>query len=414
MHLCSPTALKVSHLSPHNIDDLEKVDLCVVGGAGHVGLPLAIAFANTGLRTLVYDINEAALEQIGRGELPALEYDADPLLKKTLANGNLVLSSDHKDVGKADMIIVTIGTPVDEYMNPVHRAVKQCMDDLRPYFRDDQLLILRSTLYPGTSDWVKNYLMSNDCKMDVAFCPERVVQGYTIRELHGMPQIVAGTDEASAERAKELFARVAPEIVGMKPMEAEFAKLFNNAYRYVQFAITNQFYMIADSAGVDYYKILEGMTHNYPRASDVPGAGFAAGPCFLKDTMQLAAFANNQFHLGHSAMLVNEGLALYVVDQLRSEYDLQNTTVGLIGMAFKAEVDDVRSSLSYKMKKALIVHAKGTLTTDPFVKNDPDLLPLDDVIAQSDVLVLCTPHKAYKGLDLQGKPVIDVWNFFNK
>lgn len=401
-------------MSPQNIDDLEKVDLCVVGGAGHVGLPLAIAFANTGLRTLVYDINEAALEQIGRGELPALEYDADPLLKETLANGNLVLSSDQKDVGKADMIIVTIGTPVDEYMNPVHRAVKQCIDDLRPYFRDDQLLILRSTLYPGTSDWVKGYLMTEGCKMDVAFCPERVVQGYTIRELHGMPQIVGGTDEASAERAKELFARVAPEIVEMKPMEAEFAKLFNNAYRYVQFAITNQFYMIADSAGVDYYKILEGMTHNYPRASDVPGAGFAAGPCLLKDTMQLAAFANNQFHLGHSAMLVNEGLALYVVDQLRSDYDLKETKVGLIGMAFKAEVDDVRSSLSYKMKKALIVHAKQTLTTDPFVKNDPDLLPLDDVIAQSDVLVLCTPHKAYKGLDLQGKPVIDVWNFFNK
>lgn len=401
-------------MSPQNIDDLEKVDLCVVGGAGHVGLPLAIAFAHTGLRTLVYDINEAALEQIGRGELPALEYDADPLLKETLANGNLILSANQKDVGKADMIIVTIGTPVDEYMNPVHRAVKQCIDDLRPYFRDDQLLILRSTLYPGTSDWVKSYLMSEGCKMDVAFCPERVVQGYTIRELHSMPQIVGGTDETSAKRAKELFARVAPEIVEMKPMEAEFAKLFNNAYRYVQFAITNQFYMIADSAGVDYYKILEGMTHNYPRASDVPGAGFAAGPCLLKDTMQLAAFANNQFHLGHSAMLVNEGLALYVVDQLRSDYDLKETTVGLIGMAFKAEVDDVRSSLSYKMKKALIVHAKATLTTDPFVKNDPDLVPLDDVIAKSDVLVLCTPHKAYKGLDLQGKPVIDVWNFFNK
>jgi UDP-N-acetyl-D-mannosaminuronic acid dehydrogenase len=411
--LYSLTALKGKLLSPQNIDDLDKVDLCVVGGAGHVGLPLAIAFAHTGMRTLVYDINEAALEQIAGGELPALEYDADPLLKETLANGNLVMSANQKDVGKADIIIVTIGTPVDEYMNPVHRAVKQCIDDLLPYFRDDQLLVLRSTLYPGTSDWVKSYLVSKGCKMDVAFCPERVVQGYTIRELHGMPQIVGGTDEASAERAKELFARVAPEIVEMKPMEAEFAKLFNNAYRYVQFAITNQFYMIADSAGVDYYRILEGMTHNYPRASDVPGAGFAAGPCLLKDTMQLAAFANNQFHLGHSAMLVNEGLVLHVVDRLRAEYDLANTSVGLVGMAFKAEVDDVRSSLSYKMKKALIVHAKETLTTDPFVKNDPDLIPLDDVISKSDVLVLCTPHKAYKDLDLKGKPVIDVWNFFN-
>jgi UDP-N-acetyl-D-mannosaminuronic acid dehydrogenase len=208
-----------------------------------------------------------------------------------------------------------------------------------------------------------------------------------------------------------LFKRIAPELVIVKPLEAEFAKLFNNAYRYIEFAATNQFYMIAKSAGVDYQAVMKAMKHNYPRAKSFPGPGFSAGPCLFKDTMQLAAYARNQFGLGHAAMQVNEGLVLQLVDDLKRSYDISTMTIGLLGMAFKAEIDDTRASLSYKLKRTLQMSARNVLTTDPFVTTDPSTLPLDKVVADSDILILCTPHSAYKEADLKGKPVVDVWGF---
>ena len=235
------------------------------------------------------------------------------------------------------------------------------------------------------------------------------MQGNGIRELKEMPQIVSGTTPAAEEEAAKLFSAIAPELVVVTPREAEFAKLFNNAYRYIEFATANQFYLIAKSAGVDYRRVYDAMKRNYPRARSIPTPGLAAGPCLFKDTMQLAAFAQNQFSLGNAAMLVNEGLVLHVVDDLRRRYDLARMTVGLLGMAFKADIDDTRASLSYKFKKALSNHAQGVLTTDPYVTTDPDLLPLDHVVAHSDLLVLCAPHSAYRDLDLAGKPVVDVW-----
>jgi UDP-N-acetyl-D-mannosaminuronic acid dehydrogenase len=125
--------------------------------------------------------------------------------------------------------------------------------------------------------------------------------------------------------------------------------------------------------------------------------------------MQLLAFARNEFALGNAAIMVNEGMPLHIIADLRRRYDLSQMTVGLLGMAFKAESDDSRASLSYKLKKALAASARSVLTTDPFVTDDPDLLPLDEVTARSDLLILCTPHRIYQGADLKGKPVVDVW-----
>ena len=308
-------------------------------------------------------------------------------------------------------MIVTIGTPVDEFLNPERRVIQNCIDGFLPQLRDDQLLVLRSTLYPGTTDWVDAYLRQHGRKLKVAFCPERIAQGFGIDELRRMPQIVSGTSPEAEAEAAALFRAIAPEIVVVKPIEAEFAKLFNNAYRYIEFAVTNQFYLIAKSAGLDYHQILRAMKYNYPRARNIPTPGFSAGPCLVKDTMQLLAFARNEFALGNAAILVNEGLVLHVIGDLRRSYDLASMTVGLLGMAFKAEIDDVRASLSYKFKKTLASYAHAVLTTDPFVTTDPELLPLDEVIARSDLLILCTPHLCYKGADFAGKPVVDVWGF---
>jgi UDP-N-acetyl-D-mannosaminuronic acid dehydrogenase len=235
------------------------------------------------------------------------------------------------------------------------------------------------------------------------------VQGHGLKELAAMPQIVSGTTPEAEREAAALFARIAPEVVTVKPTEAEFAKLFTNAYRYIEFAATNEFYLVAKSAGVDYQRVLAAMKHNYPRMNSLPRPGFAAGPCLVKDTMQLSAFARNQFGLGHTALLINEGLVLHVIDDIKRRCNLAKTAVGLLGMAFKAESDDVRASLSYKFKNALSGLARAVLTTDPFVTTDPELKPLDEVIAKSDILVLCAPHACYRDADFKGKPVFDVW-----
>jgi UDP-N-acetyl-D-mannosaminuronic acid dehydrogenase len=384
-------------------------DLTVVGGAGHVGIPLVLSFAAKGLTVNVNDLNLDSLAALKAGRLPFIEYGAEELLSKALRDSKLIFTSTPGEISNSGPVIVTIGTPVDEFLNPERHVVLNCIDDLLPHLSDGQLLVLRSTLYPGTTDWVSAHLKRKKRDLNVAFCPERIVQGYGIEELSQMPQIISGTTPEAAEEAAALFRIISPEIVMLDPIEAEFAKLFGNAYRYIEFAVTNQFYLIAQSAGLDYQRILKAMKHNYPRAKNIPKPGYAAGPCLMKDTMQLTAFARNEFTLGNAAMLVNEGLPLHVIADLRRRYDLGKMTVGLLGMAFKSEIDDVRASLSYKFKKVLNGFAHEVLTTDPFVTADPDLLPLDEVIARSDILILCTPHASYKSADLKGKPVVDVW-----
>lgn len=387
----------------------QTADLTVVGGAGHVGIPLVLSFAAKGLKVNVNDLNLDNLGCLRAGRLPFIEYGAEKLLTNALRDDRLIFTNKPNEISGSGPVIVTIGTPIDEFLNPERHVVQQCIDMLLPHLRDEQLLVLRSTLYPGTTDWISAYLLSLNRHLKVAFCPERIVQGHGVDELANMPQIVSGTSPEAAEEAAALFRNIAPEIVMLDPIEAEFAKLFNNAYRYIEFAVTNQFYLIAKSAGLDYQRILRAMKYNYPRARNIPTPGYAAGPCLMKDTMQLSAFARNEFTLGNAAMLVNEGLPLHIVADLRRHYDLSKMTVGLLGMAFKSESDDIRASLSYKFKKILNAYAHEVLTTDPLVTVDPDLLPFDEVVARSDVLILCTPHDSYRNADLKGKPVIDVW-----
>jgi len=388
---------------------IENADITVVGGGGHVGIPLVLALAESGLRVNVNDLNQATLDILKSGKLPFIEEGAERVLAEALANKRLVFTSSPDLISKSGPVIITIGTPVDEFLNPVRRVVQECIDSMLPALADGQLVVLRSTVFPGTTDWLNKYLAAKGRKLKVAFCPERVVQGLGLKELRAMPQIVSGCTPEAEREAATLFERIAPEVVVATPIEAELAKLFSNAYRYIEFAATNEFYLVAKLAGVDYQRVLAAMKHNYQRLKSLPRPGFAAGPCLVKDTMQLSAFARNQFGLGHAALLINEGLVLHVIDDLRHRFDLGNTTVGLLGMAFKAESDDTRASLSYKLKKALTSQARAVLTTDPFVTTDPDLRPLDEVIDGSDVMVLCAPHTLYARADFKGKPVFDVW-----
>ncbi|HET7027870.1 MAG TPA: nucleotide sugar dehydrogenase [Candidatus Limnocylindrales bacterium] len=387
-----------------------ELDLVVVGGGGHVGLPLSLTFAAAGLRVGVFDTNRATLDRIGRGEMPFMETGAEALLCDLLPTGRLVLSDDPSTVARADNVVVVIGTPVDEFLHPSMTVFDRVVDQLAPCLRDGALVVMRSTVYPGTTQHVADALERRGRRVDVAFCPERIAEGHALEELTSLPQIV-GADSASAgERAEALFGRLGAKTIRTTSREAELAKLFTNTWRYMKFAVANQFFMIAHQAGVDYTNVLAAIREDYPRAADLPAPGFAAGPCLFKDAMQLAAFTSDHFPMGQSAMLINEGLPAYIVSALERRYgSLRGKRVGILGMAFKAESDDARASLSYKLRKLLGWAGAEVACTDPFVADDR-LVPLDRVIDESEVLVLGVPHRAYRGLRFPaGRDVVDVW-----
>lgn len=383
------------------------VDICIIGGCGHVGLPLAMAFAKAGKNVVAMDISENAVQMASSGKMPFTDEGADELLPKVLASGHFRATTDPSVISEADTVITVIGTPLDEHLNPRFEVYSDLLEQDSSHLREGQLLILRSTVYPGTTDRVQRALEGRG--IDVAFCPERVAEGVALEEIHSLPQIVAGCSDVAQKRAEELFRLLTPDIIKLQPLGAELTKLYNNTWRYVQFAVANQFYMIANDYGLDFYELHHAMTEKYPRARGFPRAGFAAGPCLFKDTMQLSCFNNNALFLGHAAMLVNEGLPNYVVRRAAQRWDLRDKTVGVLGMTFKPDSDDPRDSLSFKLKKSLQVEAKEVLCTDPHLDNDW-IKPLEEVMQRAEILFVGTPHREYRDLDFGNTPVIDIWN----
>jgi len=386
-----------------------KYDVAVVGGAGHVGIPLSLVLADRGLRTLIVDHNRDALATLEAGRLPFVEAGGERLLRKVLDEGMLGFSWSPEGVAGVEVVIVTIGTPIDEFHNPDFSVLTGCLDGLMTHLRDDQTIILRSTIAPGATEYVEGYLRRHGKKTLLAFCPERVVQGNAIDEIRTLPQLVSGTSREAVKTATDLFLKIAPEVVEMTPREAEFAKLICNAYRYIHFAATNQLYMMVQSAGLDYNALLDKMQHGYERMSSIPRPGFAAGPCLMKDTMQLFAFQKHNFILGQVAMTINEGLPNYLVESIAERFDLGSTRVGILGMAFKAESDDIRDSLSYKLGKLLRYHGATVAYSDEYAK-DPTFVSKEHLVSSVDIVFIGVPHAAYRTLAVPAEvEVVDLW-----
>lgn len=374
---------------------------------------MAIALAGRGARVGIYDLSETAVALVNAGELPFTEPGAADVLKRVVAEGRLAAATSAAMVGTGEHVVVVIGTPVDEHLNPDQQAVPRALAGCAEFLRDGQLLVLRSTVYPGVTALVEKMIGGLGVGVEVVFCPERIAEGKAMTELFELPQIVSARTPGGLARARALFGRLTETLVEMSPEEAELAKLFTNTWRYIKFATANQLYMMANDRGLDFERIRRGLIADYPRAADMPGAGFAAGPCLFKDTLQLAAYNNNNFALGHTAMTVNEGLPLYVVHRLAQRFDLPALTVGILGMAFKAGSDDIRSSLSYKLKHILAFRAGAVVCTDPYVTTDPELRPLEEVLDVADLLVIGAPHPDYAGL-ATAKPVADIWDLLGR
>lgn len=383
-------------------------NIVIVGGCGHVGLPLGIVLAGIPHASItLLDIDADKIDMINDGKMPFRETGAAEALQRVIGK-TLRATLDTTVLNSADVVITVIGTPVDEHLNPTVAELYRNVDNLLEQMRTDSLLVLRSTVYPGMTNLVYNRVRARGRKIHVAFCPERIAEGKALEELVALPQIIGAFEPEALRRARELFLRITKTVIELTPIEAELAKLFTNSWRYLNFAISNQFYMLAQSCGLDFDRIHEAVVREYPRMKSFARSGFAAGPCLLKDTLQLAAFSGNQFFMGHAAMLINEGLPNFIVSQLKNT-NLAEQCVAILGMAFKADSDDSRESLSYKLKKLLQIEAREVVCCDPYVA-DPSLIPVEEAISRADTVIIGVPHTLYRGLEIPAsKTVVDVW-----
>ena len=382
----------------------------IVGGCGHVGLPLGLVLASRGAHVTLLDIDSVKVEKVNRGLMPFKEEGAPELLRSVVGT-RLDATTDQATLREADAVITVVGTPVDRHLNPTVHELYKNVDGLLKHMKEGTLLVLRSTVYPGVTKLVYDHILRQGRKIYIAFCPERIAEGRALEELVELPQIVAAFEPAAMERASQLFSLITPRIIELPPLEAELAKLFTNSWRYLNFAVSNQFYLLAESYSLNFYRIYEAVTKDYPRMQSFARPGFAAGPCLLKDTLQLAAFSGNSFFMGHAAMLINEGLPNFIVSRLRP-LGLSERRVAILGMAFKGDSDDSRDSLSYKLRNLLEVEAREVLCTDPYVM-DSSLLPLEESMKRADIIILGAPHSVYRNLTFGAdKTVIDVWNFW--
>lgn len=387
----------------------QYANIAVIGGAGHIGLPLSLLLADKGYSIKIIDKDKSRIDQIKKGKFPFKEDGGLPLLQKILKKNSIIFFSDLQAIETCEIIIITIGTPIDDHFNPDLSVIFKTIDEIRPFLKNGQILILRSTLYPGTTRKVYERLKTDGLIIGVSYCPERIAQGNALIELETLPQIISSSDTQTLEHVKSLFSNITDELVNLSFEEAELAKLFSNAWRYIKFSVANQFYMMSMEKGVDFYKVRDGMMKGYSRAADFPNSGFAAGPCLFKDTMQLGSYNRQKFFLGHSAMLINETLPDFIVEKFKRDGNIiKNIKIGILGMAFKADCDDKRDSLAYKLRKILELEGGDVMCTDPYIY-DSRFFPLKLVLQSCKVLFIGAPHSIYNNIDFNNHTLVDCW-----
>ena len=384
-----------------------KRNISIIGGAGHIGFPLGLILSSKGFKVSLIDKNKNNIKKINNGEVPFLEENSKKLLTDMRKKKRIYATDQINEISKSKYIIICISTPITNLLNPSLKPFINFFHQLKKKIKKDQIIIIRSSIYPGICEKVYK-IIEKKCK-NLSYCPERIVQGKSIVELPKLPQLVSGKSKKAILESGKLFRTICKKIIYTEVIEAELIKLFSNAYRYINFAISNQFYMICQNQNLNFFKIRNIMREGYMRNANIPESGFTAGPCLLKDTMQLSSFYNHRFKLGHAAMSVNEGIPIFIIKELQKKFDLRKKTVGVLGLTFKAETDDIRDSLSIKLVKLLELKKIKTLQSDEFYKNKKNISK-NDLVKKSDIIILATPHKAYKRLKIKkNKTVVDIW-----
>ncbi len=385
-------------------------------GLGRVGLPFALFLAQRGCTVHGIDNNPQTLAVLRRGELPFREEGAREALAATLGT-RFRPGDDLSALADADTVVITLGTPVDEFNNPVFLPIENLFRAALPHLHAGQLIVLRSTVAPGSTEHLgrliertTKFRLGRD--LFLAFCPERIAEGKSFSELPDVPQIVGGIDAASSERAARFFSLVTSHIIQVDARSAELAKLFCNMYRYIDFAVANEFMMIAAQHQREVYPILEAVNRGYKRGG-IKSPGLTGGPCLYKDGFFLVGkIPYNE--LIASAWKIHETTPAYLVERARAYQPIDGAKAAILGLAFKRDIDDTRNSLAYKLKKILLAEGADVHLHDPLVPSEP----LDETLRDAAFVFLAMNHSTFESLTpgrlrQLAKPdavVCDIWN----
>ncbi|MDH7475914.1 MAG: nucleotide sugar dehydrogenase [Microgenomates group bacterium] len=401
-----------------------KKKTAAVIGLGRVGLPMALFLADHQHQVIGIDIDQAKINLLKKGTMPFMEEGAERILKKYI-NRSFFPTTDYQKAKEVENIILTLGTPVDANMNPEYDQIDNTLEKISPFLKKNQLLILRSTVAPRTTLYAGEFIEKKTKfkigeNFFIAFCPERIAEGKALKELKEIPQIIGGIDNQSTKKAFSFFTDLGIKSFITDSVSAELAKLFTNMYRYISFAIANEFMVIAENFHRNIYEIIELVNRDYKRGGLVL-PGLTAGPCLFKDGFFLIN-ENPFLDLIVASWKINEALPLFLIKKLRERIKLQNKKVTILGLAFKPEIDDIRESLSFKIRKALLREQAKVILHDPYVKfyrHQEIVTDLKKALKNIDVVVVATRHKQYikekekiLGWLARKTYVVDIWNIF--
>lgn len=389
------------------VNRFERRDATItIVGMGRVGLPLAVAFAQAGFRVKGVDVEPARRSAIQLGKLPFHEPGCEEPLRKAVTAGRLTVhASPTEAVPDADAIVLALGTPLAEDLRPDYTQIRAAIAELAPHLRPGQLLVQRSTVSPGTllkvvRPYLRELLPEKADRLLLAACPERIAEGKAMVELANLPEIVGGVDKASTEAAAALFQSLNPRklVHRTDPTSAELAKLINNVYRYVNFALANEFAILSEQFGTNIHEVLDMVNREYPRGN-VPRPGPAGGPCLSKD----GYFLVEELTMPDFVLLawkLNDSAPAHVVRRLEDRLagagvGLAGAQVALLGKAFKRDSDDVRQSPAIRIRDILLREGAEVQAHDPFLPGPT----LEEILTGAQAFVLATNHSFYDSLD---------------
>lgn len=387
--------------------------VAVIGAAGHVGFPFALVLAESGHQVFGVDTNIAMNGRIMQGEIPYLEEGAEALVKQALASGRLTMTDEVDVIAQCEAITIVIGTPIDENLKPGMDHLVELFRAAKPWLKN-QLVVLRSTVSPGTTDAIRRLIGSDDGSgLTLVFGPERVLQGKAISEIKRLPQLIGAYSAEAYERAASFFRTfIQGETFFLSPVEAELGKLITNMARYVEFALANEFHLICESFGANACRVIDACNKDYPRLKmPVPGPN-VGGPCLQKDGWFMVDKLPFQ-DLIASAFNINESMTMHILESL--DRKIAGQKVAILGMTFKANCDDTRNSLSFKLRRQVQSRGYEAICVDPYVA---DMAPLRE-IAGAGAVVLMTPHTEFADLreivqtvDNPDCWMVDLWGFW--
>jgi UDP-N-acetyl-D-mannosaminuronic acid dehydrogenase len=392
-------------------------------GLGRIGLPLAVSFADRGLRVLGIDKDPERLQTVRDGRMPFAEPGAQEALERVHAAGTLTISDRVADATLAEHIVITLGTPSLSHVEIDISDIRSALDDLLPHLQPGHTIALRSTIAPGTTEFVAGYIAKHRAfqigeDIFVAHAPERIAAGRFFEEIGTLPCIIGGVDEASGERVGSLFAIFGAPIVQTTPAQAELAKIWTNILRYANFALPNLLMMDCEQHGANVFEVIDLINRDYPRGG-IAMPGFTAGTCLRKD------FAFSEERSNAPGMLlavsrVNESVPLFLVEGMKRRLgSLNGRKIAVLGLAFKGNTDDERDSLAHKLVRLLERELADVAVHDPRVATPTP--PFEEAVASADAIVVAANHDEFAGsgplrviAELAGEDalIVDPWNCF--